>query len=230
MLWYKAWRETRLGLLISLGFLGFVLITLYSFRTPVNGVVVMAITFVMVIYTMLAGIGIRTQPSFRATKGLHGSTLFTLSLPVTRFRLLAIRAGLGWLEMAGGIGVMCVGVWLVSSVVRARVTAAEIFGYAGTLTACASALYFLSVLLATFLAVRWRMTVGYIAFGTLWWLSNHTPLPASLDIVRAMGDGSPLVRPHFAVDRDGLLAGAVRHPVLRGPAELIGAPLRPAHT
>jgi ABC-2 type transport system permease protein len=190
MLWYKGWLETRVGRLISLGFLGFVLVSLYSLRTPVAGLVVLATGFVMVIYTMLAGAGIAARPPFRATKG---STLFTLSLPVTRFRLLAIRAGLGWLEMAGGLGLLCCGMWLLSPVVRATVTGFEMFEYAGTLAACASALYFLSVLLATFLDARWRMVAGYMAFGALWWLSNHTPLPASLDIIRAMGEGSPML-------------------------------------
>jgi hypothetical protein len=32
-----------------------------------------------------------------------------------------------------------------------------------------------------------------IAFGALWLVSNFAPLPASVDIIRAMGDGSPLV-------------------------------------
>ena len=44
---------------------------------------------------LLAGAGIKTQAAFQTVKGLHGSTYFTLSLPVSRFRLLAIRAGIG---------------------------------------------------------------------------------------------------------------------------------------
>jgi DNA-binding transcriptional regulator YhcF (GntR family) len=36
----------------------------------------------------LAGAGIRTQSPFRAKAGLHGSTQYTLSMPVSRSRLL----------------------------------------------------------------------------------------------------------------------------------------------
>jgi hypothetical protein len=39
----------------------------------------------------------------------------------------------------------------------------------------------------------WRMKAGMLAFGALWGFSSYTPLPASVDIIRAMGDGSPLV-------------------------------------
>ena len=43
-----------------------------------------------------------TQATFSLNdKGLHGSMYFTLSLPVSRFRLFATRAGLGMLEAAG---------------------------------------------------------------------------------------------------------------------------------
>jgi hypothetical protein len=76
---------------------------------------------------------------------------------VSRFRLLAARASIGWLEGAAAIGTLCWEMWLVSPLLRATVTPFETFEYAGTLTACASALYFLSVLLATFLDDQWRV-------------------------------------------------------------------------
>ena len=89
------------------------------------------------------------------------------------------------------------------------------FEYAVALIGCASAIYAIPVLLATFLDDQWRMWGSMIAFGALWWLSNHTPLPASVNIFRAMGEGSPC-RAHDAMDRDGLLAGVGRDPVFRG--------------
>jgi hypothetical protein len=39
-------------------------------------------------------------------RDLHGSTLFTLSLPASRLRLMSVRAAIGWLEGAGVIGVL----------------------------------------------------------------------------------------------------------------------------
>jgi hypothetical protein len=203
MLWYKGWLETRFRLLFCLAFMGFLLVFAYSTRTAapppgarsaVFGIVLFSIpSFAIMMCAMLSGAGVATQASFQATKGLHGSTLFTLSLPVSRFRLLAIRAGIGWLEMAGLIATFCCGMWLASSQLRGTVTAVEIFEYAETLIACVSALYFLSVLLATFLDDQWRVWGTIISSAALWWLSSHTPLPASADIFRAMGEGSPLL-------------------------------------
>lgn len=201
MLWYKGWRETQVKLLLSLGFTACFLAFFYSTRNavppsgakPITGFALAAASFVVVVYTWLAGAGIATQASFQATKGLHGSTLFTLSLPVSRFRLLAVRSSLGWLEMAGVIGTYCAGMWIAVPVLRGSVTAAEMFQHVIALVACASSLYFLSVLLATFLDDVTRMWVGMIVFGALWGLSNLTPLPASVDLIRAMTGGSPLV-------------------------------------
>jgi len=202
MLWYKAWLETRFRLLFVLAMMGFLLVFTYSdrnatpvpgARSPIFGIAMFSIpSFVVVICTMLAGAGIATQPSLQATKGLHGSTLFTLSLPVSRIRLLAVRAGLGWLEMTGVIGTFCGGIWLASSQLRGLVTVVEMFEYAETLIACASVLYFLSVMMATFLDDQWRIWGTLMSAAALWWLSTHTPLPASMNIFRAMGEGSPL--------------------------------------
>ena len=63
----------------------------------------------------------------------------------------------------------------------------------GAIIACASTLYFLSVMLATLLDDQWRTWGTMIGSAALWWLSTHTPLPASMDIFRAMGEGSPVV-------------------------------------
>jgi hypothetical protein len=65
--------------------------------------------------------------------------------------------------------------------------------HAITLIACASALHFISVLLATFLDDLWRMYGSMITYAALWWVSSHTPMPESLNIFRAMGEGSPLM-------------------------------------
>jgi len=126
-------------------------------------------------------------------EGLYGSTLFTLSLPVSRLRLLAVRAGIGWLEMAGGILLWCYGCWLILRLGRS-VSAADMFEYVVALIVCASSMYFLSVLLGTFLDEQWRMYITGMASGAVWMLGTFVRLPASVNIVRAiMGESSPLV-------------------------------------
>ena len=113
---------------------------------------------------LLAGAGINTQPAFQATKGLHGSTLFTLSLPVSRFRLLAVRASLGWFEMAVALGAWNCGVWFLFPILRAATSGLEVFEYAGTLVVCASGLYSISLLLATFLDDLWQLYGSMLAW------------------------------------------------------------------
>jgi hypothetical protein len=201
MLWhtlaYKGWLETRFRLLFALAFIGLMLVQLHSIpaKSPngVKGIVLIGWILVASICVMLAGAGIATQPSFQATKGLHGSILFTLSLPVSRFRLLAVRAGLGFLEMSGAVAAMCSAMWFLFPLLRSATTLEEMIKHAVVLIACASGLYSIVVLMATFLDDLWRMFGSGIAFGALWWLSNHTPLPASANIFRAMGEGSPLL-------------------------------------
>jgi hypothetical protein len=198
MLWQKGWLETRLRLLFALAFIGFMLYMLqsahYGAAKPLRMIVQnTAPSCVMAFCALLGGAGIVTQPPFQATKGTHGSILFTLSLPVTRLRLLAVRATIGWLELAALIAALCTGMWLISSPLRATVMPAEMAEYAVTLIICASALYCLSVLLATFLEDQWRIWGTMIISVAMWWLFSHIHLPASTDIFEAMSMRSPII-------------------------------------
>src|ERR1700722_16522592 len=141
----------------------------------------------VVICTWVGGAGIATEPAFQGSKGLYGSTQYTLSLPVSRFRLLAVRASLGWLQVAGYFGALCCGMRLIFP--RTTGTSLDMFECAVTLLACAAPIYFLSVMLATFLEEQARMVGTMIAFGSLWALSSLAPLPASVDIVRSLMGG-----------------------------------------
>src|SRR5579863_7446624 len=150
MLWHKGWLETRFRLLFALGFGASYCIAIHAIKAPdgpsvgkpILGVAIMMTIAVAAFSIMLSGAGIATQPSFQATKGLHGSTLFTLSLPVSRFQLLATRACLGWLESALAIGIFCYGLWLRFPTLKSAVTGLDMIEFTGTLIASASALYF----------------------------------------------------------------------------------------
>src|ERR1700733_4149853 len=144
MLWYKSWLETRVRLLFVFGFYAvffavFAVVKLspsspfavMSAPDQVRAIVRLGIAIYAVATAclQLAGAGITTQSSFQQSKGLLGSTLFTLSLPVSRFRLLAVRAGLGWLETAGFISALCVAAWINFSPLWANFKPEEMVGY-----------------------------------------------------------------------------------------------------
>jgi len=208
VLWYKGWLETRVRLLFVLAFyavcFGFLAVVkpppsspFAAMSAPDQVRAIIRLGFatyaVATACLQLAGAGITTQSSFQQSKGLQGSTLFTLSLPVSRFRLLAVRAALGWLETAGFLATLCGAMWMAFSPLRANFKPEEVAGYAVTLIVCSLAIYAIPMLLATFLDDAGRMFASVPVFVALWWLFNHTPLPASVNVFRAMGEGSPLV-------------------------------------
>ncbi len=203
MLWLKGWLETRIRLCLSLALLGILLMFAHAIATapvapgarlPIFGVILFSNpTFFIMVCGFLAGAGITTQPSFQGMKGVHGSILFTLSLPVTRLRLLAVRAFIGWMEAMCAIGMFCCALWVATPALRAVTNEREMVEYACTIMVCTSALYFLSVLLATFLEDQWRVWGTMLGSAGLWWLSGRGFLPASADLFRAMGTDSPLI-------------------------------------
>jgi hypothetical protein len=160
----------------------------------VFGLVVFACpTLVAVVCAMMGGAGVVTQPSLQATKGLHGSTLYTLSLPVSRLRLLAVRASLGWLEVVGVVAVVCAALWALAPALRAAATPREMAEYALALVACGSTIYAISVLLGTFLDDVWRTWGTMIASAALWWVSVRVPVPNAVNFFRAMREDSPVL-------------------------------------
>lgn len=202
MLWLKGWLETRFRLLFMLIFTAVPLSVMLSVGAhasahSMSGVTQLAshVIPIWVVFTcaVLAGAGIATQPSLQASKGLHGSTLFTLSMPVSRLRLLTVRAGIGWLETAAVVGVLCCEMWLAVPLLRAGATPIELLEQAATLVACSSTIYFLSVLLGTVLDDQWRVWGTLIASVGIWWLCTHLSLPAFADIFQGMGERSPVV-------------------------------------
>jgi hypothetical protein len=188
MLLYKGWLETRWRLAAALGWAAFGLIPWVPESDARR-----ASTLSAIFALILAGAGIVTERSLRASKGLHGSTYFTLALPVSRVRLFSIRACLGWLEMTAAIGAWYFGIWILypQAIARAAVTLES----AALVVVGASALYSITLLLATFLEDQWRLWGSMAVVAGFLWFSDHSPFPASANIFRAMGDGLHLPGP-----------------------------------
>jgi hypothetical protein len=202
MLWDKGWFETRAKLLVGLAIIGIFLLSARGFASKSDaGLTIedlrrmLASTWILVVLFsgMVGGAGIATQPALQATRGLHGSQLFTLALPVSRLRLLAVRSMIGWLELTGGLVLLCLGLWLLFPVVRQEAGPVEMLFHALALIACLTGIYAIPVFLATFLDDQWRYLGSAAISGALWWLLNITPSPASINVFRAMGESSPLL-------------------------------------
>lgn len=142
---------------------------------------------------ILGAAGIATQSSFAASKGLHGSTLYTLSLPVKRTRLVLTRAAVGWVQMALALTVFVCVIWYRFSALRTFTTSVTWVHYALGVLVCGTSFYFIAVLLGSFLDDQWRTWGTMMLGGLLGWGSVHHWLPAPVDIIAAVTISSPLV-------------------------------------
>ena len=92
MLWMKSWYEVRLRFLAGFVFGAATLFIRWTggpATSRQDAVAIMVGTSLLWIFYAfyLSGAGVKTQSAFMGMKGLHGSTYFTLSLPVSRFQL-----------------------------------------------------------------------------------------------------------------------------------------------
>lgn len=205
MLWYKSWLETRWRLFIAVAFyLAFdVFIAVHpmyiragtSVAATALGILqtsgtVYVLAFVALI---LGGSGIDTRPAFQGNRGIHESRLYTISLPVTRLRLLTVRASLGWFEMAMSIAIVCFGSWISFWPLREAVEPQQVLGFTIACLGCATGLYAVSMLLSSFLDGAWKFQIGVAVFALLWWLLRQFKIPVSVDAFWEMRDGSGVI-------------------------------------
>ena len=128
MLWMKAWLETRWRLLYTLAVPLAALVLPHVMSNGASSqkaadknahIFIGVMTFFSLFNAAyLAGAGIKTQSPFRAMKGLEGSMYYTLGLPVSRLKLILVRAGVGLLEFAGASAIVYSALWLFFSPAR----------------------------------------------------------------------------------------------------------------
>jgi hypothetical protein len=192
MLWYKGWLETRLRIVFALAMVAYSLAMAHwgpAKSLEPRQLVETLIIFWMIVPILLGGAGIKTPAAFRSVKGMHGSMLYTLTLPVGRFRLVLVRAGIGLFEMAGIFLLTSIAALILSPVLHVRATFADALENALVMTICGGVAYFVSVLLATFLDDVWQIWGSMLTVVAL----RLIPWPSPLNLFQAMGAGSPLV-------------------------------------
>ena len=196
MLWYKAWLETRWRFVLLAGLIVFawVMPSMISFARvgiPQNvpamrvwvGVHIASMMVSVFTAIFLAGSGVNSQTTYGASSGFHGSMFFTLSLPVTRGRLLFVRAGLGAIEC--GLLVAIMGAFTLYRH-PGGVTALQALLYLARLIICSMAIYAFSTLLACLLDEMWQFTGATLALGALLFVENRFAVVAATSPLRGM--------------------------------------------
>jgi hypothetical protein len=191
MLWYKAWLETRWRFVFMVG--SILLVWLLPLWLPSHsavpasrlwfGLQLGSVLLSMLAAIYLAGSGINSQTMYAATTGFHGSMLFTLSLPVSRRRLLFVRAGLG--AILTGVLVICMTAYILLHRPGA-VSASLALSYIARVLVCTMAVYSLSVLLACVFDEVWQFMGGCLVWSGVFLLQTRFAAVAWVSPIRGM--------------------------------------------
>ena len=208
MLWTKAWLETRWRLALIVGIFA-ALLTLLALASPApgptNNNALASIGLDCVLgCIVLAGAGIQTQPVFQTVRGVHASMTFTLALPVSRLRLLFVRASFGFFEALAFLALVCCAEWFFLPFIRASATPTDIPKMIVECVSFGAAAYSLSVFFSALFDLIWQMYATMLTIGALWFLFSRLHLPRSMDIFRLMTGDSPLVTHNLYLGRIGV--------------------------
>jgi len=186
----KAWMETRWRLL---GMAMYLLIALaLSSLNPASTNVLTTLWFMLTFLAIsLGGSGVRSQAPLGFSEGLAGSTQFTLSLPVSRLRLLLVRAVAGMVETAAATAAVACLTWALIPNLRQTAVPGDFARLVITTILYLSAPYCAHVFFTTWVEEPYSM--AYATFTLiLLLLVGHRLTPAT-DIVRAFSQASPLL-------------------------------------
>jgi hypothetical protein len=207
MLVMKAWLETRWRLLGGLAFSIFWLAANYRQVTPATApkMLIMLGVFLTLGTMILAGSGVKSQSSIGFPEGLIGSTQFTISLPVSRLKLLAVRTVVGMLETLGLVIVMSCLAWSVFPSIRTTATPSDFVKLALTAILFLTVAYGAHTLFTTFMDEPFSsVCAGWMLTLLLWLLHKIGP---AVDIVRAFGQASPLITHRLPWTQMATIAG-----------------------
>jgi hypothetical protein len=196
MLALKGWLETRWRLMGVFGLASLVMAINYQARyKPSIAKPTLALLWGVLSSTvfMLAGSGVKSQATTHISfpEGLAQSTQFTISLPVSRALLLAVRAGIGLFEIYAATLMIACAVWELFPSISATITAADFVRLGLTMLFWLPLPYSAALLVQAFLPEPWSMLpTGYGLTLLLWLIHKISP---AFDVIRAFGVASPLL-------------------------------------
>lgn len=190
MLWLKAWLETRwrIGFASFMGVLlwgtPLLMITIGPARDSQRILPILRLTmgnsgvlWALVMPLILAGSGIRTclARPFAFEKSGDESTHFTLSLPVTRTRLFAVRSVAGLLETVALLMLFTVCIWLLLP--RSALSTPDDLRYLAGIASWSLAAYAIAACLSLFAETGGQFRAGVLGLVVLFMLSFNGQLP-----------------------------------------------------
>jgi ABC-2 type transport system permease protein len=199
MLWYKAWRESRMRFILGAGGLALVcaLIVLYrkselgQVEEPVNYIEYVwvwtyrgGVKNLFILFVPLLGLGGLLRERTLGTAG------FTLSFPVTRLRLVAVRAIVGFSEMAALALLPAVLIPTLSPLVHQSYPFFQSIQFSLLWIFCGSILFAVAFLLSNLLAGEYSALVtSYVGLFFYIYSSRQPALRAYpyIDLWRIMG-------------------------------------------
>ncbi len=196
MLWYKNWLETRFRLIMPAATFALIVVELYSRGVPpavqVTTMLLMLRFFSALAAVFLAGAGVRTQGGRWMSKVAPGSMFYTLSLPVSRWRLLAVRASLGMIETTVVTVAMCCLVWAMFPIFKTQATLGDAALSGLIISIGVAGFYSISVVASAFLGDIWQTWASGLVIAALAWIWSAGRLPVSWDVYRTPVSASPL--------------------------------------
>ena len=200
MLWYRFWLETRNKVTFVVAWsVFFFALGLYPVASrsgattdQIVRVFLTQTTFIALLAAgMLAGSGVRTQTFGRAYRGLHGSVHFTLSLPITRTRLLLTRTALGLAETILVVLLVSVAGWALLGSMRLQAGVGDVIVHALFIATASIGVAGMAVLSST---VFDDVVQTWVVAGTTMLLFVfQQKLPRPVNLIGAMTEGSPLL-------------------------------------
>jgi hypothetical protein len=136
---------------------------------------------------MFSGSGVYSPPRLRS--GGSRSAHFTLGLPVSRIRLLAVRASLGFIETMVVMLAAAVSLWAFLPERRLS----DLALYAAAMAASLCGFYSVGVLLSVAMDGFWKIWVSFGLLSVAQRVLSNSSFPPSLDFFRNFAASSPLI-------------------------------------
>jgi len=176
MLWYKSLLETRSRMAFAVFWYALEVYALHKGSPKAAQITLSFATLWILSAVFSASTGVKTQAGgFSPAKGLHGSTHFTLSLPVSRATLFRVRTAVGLIEMAIIIVAANCSLWAFFPQLHADNTLWTAAASGLAVFACCLSFYFISALMAIYLDPQWQLYGGAAIVWGCWYLMRDIP-------------------------------------------------------